>query len=55
MKKYFHLLFCFLLSLNAFAQTKTALTKIVAGPMLGYAEHKECMVCNQTSCNKSVT
>ena len=55
MKKYFHLLFCFVLSFYAIAQTKPALTKIVAGPMLGYAEHKECMVWIQTSCSKTVT
>ena len=55
MKKYFQLLFCLVMSLNAFTQTKSSLTKVVAGPMLGYVEHKECMVWIQTSCNKSVT
>jgi len=55
MKKYFQLLLCVVMSLNAFTQTKPALTKVVAGPMLGYAEHKECMVWIQTSCSKTVT
>ena len=55
MKKYFSLIYCLVMSLNAFTQTKPALTKIVAGPMLGYAEHKECMVWIQTSCSKTVT
>jgi len=57
MKKHIFFYFILVLGINGFAQqTKTiSLAKIVAGPMLGYAEHKECLVWIQTSCNKSVT
>jgi alkaline phosphatase D len=55
MKKSAVILLLILSSINLFAQTKLPIPKVIAGPMLGYAEHKECLVWIQTSCNKSVS
>ena len=55
MKKRAIILLLILSSINLFAQTKLPIPKVIAGPMLGYAEHKECLVWIQTTCNKSVS
>ncbi len=51
----------FILPLLLFAQTKktvtseTASAKVLAGPMLGYSEHREALIWIQVSCAKKVT
>ncbi|MBJ7428202.1 MAG: alkaline phosphatase family protein [Bacteroidia bacterium] len=56
MKKFVLYVLCLLVSNGLLAQAKTVnAAKVVAGPMLGYAEQRECLVWIQTSCNKTVT
>lgn len=55
MKKISYFLWLLTASFIAGAQTKPPVAKVIAGPMLGYAEHRECLVWIQTACNKSIS
>ena len=52
MKKYINLITLFLLSHSLIAQIQK---KVVAGPMIGYTEHREVCIWVQTTCAQKVT
>jgi alkaline phosphatase D len=52
MKKYINLITLFLLSHSLIAQIQK---KVVAGPMIGYTEHREICIWLQTTCAQKVT
>ncbi len=55
MRKLLFIIFLFSFQI-AFAQKESkAISKIIAGPMLGYMEHTECLVWVQTACAKKIT
>lgn len=54
-KTFLTLTLSFLFCLYTFAQSKAPEARIVAGPMLGYCEYRECLVWVQSACNSAIS